>query len=703
MTMCKTNGSNGVHQKNDSGNKSKNKSNNELYRVKLPSKFLKVCILGVGLTALLLGKQVKKVLRQMQLANIPPEQPECKISIPVVAESCEKESNTQKSLPAPVIPEGKEIPEAIYTSKNFNIAASVRTMNPLIQSNPKKSRKANVGVEEYVQEHVVPSVEDDEEHLPAGQHLLVDIKNVDGNFLNDEGRLAQAMIDVVSESQLTLLSYHCHALEPMGVSCAGVLLESHVAFHTWPEEGVITLDLFTCGGNSLLPVLPLLVRLFGVPSEPENPGDEVEEPTYIWGHKLRGFREKINPYSADLGKDVLGIMDFDVKTEIADVETPYQTIHVYDVIEPRFKSIQSYTKSLVNDASYEAQNKELFAPDRLVYLDGYRQSSKLGDEAYHESLVHPGMFAHPNPRNVAIIGGGEGATLREVLKHNTVDNVVMIEIDGDMVNASRKYLSSWNDCSDIIGSTACCFDHPRAKVLIKDALKFFIKEQTPEKEQFDVIIVDALDPEDQVSFAEALYSNYVFLDALYEDLSDDGIIILQVGQTTEAYAPSDELTKFKNRAGFIELLQKVGMKSFFPYEDFHANFQAPWTYLVACKSSNCRANWYANEADIELAIHRRIIRTNSGKPPLKYFDGSTMSNYQIPHKSFESTHCRRTPMPIDCEIMKSHPNVDVSFDVLNVVGSAARSRYSPAFTRRFASRLDNSLEYAMNAIHKRDI
>ncbi|EED87997.1 predicted protein, partial [Thalassiosira pseudonana CCMP1335] len=80
-----------------------------------------------------------------------------------------------------------------------------------------------------------------------GQHLLIDIKGVDYHFLNSEKRLAQAMIDLINESKLTLLSYHCHSLIPVGVSCAGVLLESHIAFHTWPLEGVISLDLFTCG------------------------------------------------------------------------------------------------------------------------------------------------------------------------------------------------------------------------------------------------------------------------------------------------------------------------------------------------------------------------------------------------------------------------------------------------------------------------
>jgi S-adenosylmethionine decarboxylase proenzyme len=138
----------------------------------------------------------------------------------------------------------------------------------------------------------VTEEEDEEEHLPAGQHLLIDIERVDSTFLNSEERLATAMLNLVVECGLTLLSYHCHGLHPSGVSCAGVLLESHVSFHTWPTEGVITLDLFTCGPNSLLPIVPLAEKLFAVPSED---AAESLDPKVIWAHKYRGFgREDSN-------------------------------------------------------------------------------------------------------------------------------------------------------------------------------------------------------------------------------------------------------------------------------------------------------------------------------------------------------------------------------------------------------------------------
>jgi len=84
------------------------------------------------------------------------------------------------------------------------------------------------------------------------------------------------------------------------------------------------------------------------------------------------------------------------------------------VLDPRFDSMVQYQKSLSNDGSYESLHPELFYLNRNIYLNGQIQSSLKGERAYHEALVHPAMITHPNPKRVAIIGGGEGATLREV-------------------------------------------------------------------------------------------------------------------------------------------------------------------------------------------------------------------------------------------------------------------------------------------------
>jgi spermidine synthase len=127
----------------------------------------------------------------------------------------------------------------------------------------------------------------------------------------------------------------------------------------------------------------------------------------------------------------------------------------------------------------------------------YSQQSRLHvDAEYHESLVHPSLFTHENPKRVAIIGGGEGATLREVLKHKTVEEVVMIEIDQMMVEVSSQYLPHWSDCSNLEGVHPSCWKDARVKVYFEDAFKWFFDRfganANTDEAPFDVIIMDAL-------------------------------------------------------------------------------------------------------------------------------------------------------------------------------------------------------------------
>ena len=179
------------------------------------------------------------------------------------------------------------------------------------------------------------------------------------------------------------------------------------------------------------------------------------------------------------------------------MQTPFQRVDVWDVLLPNIQDFDQYQKSLLDDGSYESEHKELFQPDRLIFLDGVLQSRRSGDAAYHESLVHPVMFAHDNPKRVAIIGGGECATLREVLKHKTVEKVIMIDIDEIMVQTSAKFLPEWSDCSNLHGSAKSCLDDPRAELYYLDAFAWFTDRFLDEdndlhEEPFDVIIMDAL-------------------------------------------------------------------------------------------------------------------------------------------------------------------------------------------------------------------
>lgn len=218
-----------------------------------------------------------------------------------------------------------------------------------------------------------------------------------------------------------------------------------------------------------------------------------------WTMRKRGFPcgTRINPEVVDIEQFLLGRTDVKEKNTVASLYSDYQQVEIYDVVDPRRRPwLGSQTGSPSQALSYQLEHPELFRPDRVLYLDSILQSRRFGEAAYHEALVHPAMFAHPNPKRVAIIGGGEGATLREVLKHNTVEAVTMIEIDSKVVEISQKYLPEWVDCSDFVGRTSCCLNDTRADLVYEDAIAWFIDRYGGLDEQksdsYDVIIMDAL-------------------------------------------------------------------------------------------------------------------------------------------------------------------------------------------------------------------
>jgi len=272
------------------------------YRVLISKRFVVLSLLSCILVAFAVGRTARMLLLvnpQNRLLQIIGSETAIKNK-----QEASSPRGAMKSLPDPKMKDGKFPPETLYTSKTFGTGSTASSQSRWIVT--------DAGTENCVDlpEHECPAPpsydkndsnimdgdgddddDDDDEHLPAGQHLLLDIENVDRSFLNSEERLAHAMLELVGECGLTLLSYHCHKMVPMGVSCAGVLLESHVSFHTWPEEGVITLDLFTCGPTSLLPMVPLATKLFAVPKEAEGGKIEVKQPNAVWAHKTRGFPE----------------------------------------------------------------------------------------------------------------------------------------------------------------------------------------------------------------------------------------------------------------------------------------------------------------------------------------------------------------------------------------------------------------------------
>jgi spermidine synthase len=146
----------------------------------------------------------------------------------------------------------------------------------------------------------------------------------------------------------------------------------------------------------------------------------------------------------------------------------------------------------------------------VLVLDGVVQTTEKDEFVYHEMITHVPMLQHGNAQNVLIIGGGDGGSLREVLKHKTVKKAVLIDIDTQVIELSKKYLPNHSQGA---------FDNPRAEIIIADGCKF-VKET---KEKFDVIICDTTDPigPGKVLFTEEFYNDCAKL------LTDNGIFVNQ--------------------------------------------------------------------------------------------------------------------------------------------------------------------------------
>ena len=151
---------------------------------------------------------------------------------------------------------------------------------------------------------------------------------------------------------------------------------------------------------------------------------------------------------------------------------------------------------------------------RSLVLDGKTQSTELDEFVYHESLVHPAMLCHPEPKSVFIGGGGEGGTLREALAHRSVDRVTMIDLDGEVVGLCREYLPGHHQGS---------FDDPRVTLRHEDARAWL----EAGGDGFDVIILDLVDPL-EAGTAYLLYTDEFYRIAKAR-LNAGGVLVTQSG------------------------------------------------------------------------------------------------------------------------------------------------------------------------------
>ncbi len=146
---------------------------------------------------------------------------------------------------------------------------------------------------------------------------------------------------------------------------------------------------------------------------------------------------------------------------------------------------------------------------KVLILDNTYQTTEKDEFIYHELISHPALFTHPNPKNVLVIGGGDGGTVREVLKHKSVENIDFVELDEKVVDACKKYMPS----------LSCKIDDEKVNTLFTDGIKYVAETD----KKYDVIIVDCPDP---VGPAKGLFEKE-FYKNIFKCLNDDGIVVQQ--------------------------------------------------------------------------------------------------------------------------------------------------------------------------------
>ncbi|SCV00739.1 LAME_0G11694g1_1 [Lachancea meyersii CBS 8951] len=152
----------------------------------------------------------------------------------------------------------------------------------------------------------------------------------------------------------------------------------------------------------------------------------------------------------------------------------------------------------------------------VLVLDGIVQATERDEFAYQEMITHIPLYAHRNPRNVLIVGGGDGGVLREVVKHSCVDKATLVEIDESVIKLAQKYLPGM----------ACAFENEKVQIKLQDGFQFLRDVAEKPEQRYDVIITDSSDPEGP---AEAFFQKEYF-QLLHSALKEDGVVIAQASE-----------------------------------------------------------------------------------------------------------------------------------------------------------------------------
>lgn len=333
-------------------------------------------------------------------------------------------------------------------------------------------------------------IEDNSPNL--GRHIIVEYYDCDTQIMNDVVQIEQFMVNAAKEAQATVVNSTFHHFSPFGVSGVVVIEESHLAIHTWPEYGYAAVDIFTCGGA----VDPWICY------------------KYLEKHFKAGYGSAMQMQRGQ--KHLLTRKDFEFAPK-RDQDDPNAVKHnrniwFTDRDENIALSLRHSGNVLFREQSpyQKVQVLETYAYGKALTIDGMFMTTEKDEYVYHEMISHVPVLSHKNVKNVLVIGGGDGGTVRELMRHKDIEKVTMVEIDDAVVRACKEHLPN----------IAAAFDDPRLDLIIGDGIEYV---KNAEAGAYDLIIVDGSDP---VGPAKGLFSDEFYTD-VHSALNDNGVLVAQ--------------------------------------------------------------------------------------------------------------------------------------------------------------------------------
>ncbi|MCZ6694302.1 MAG: polyamine aminopropyltransferase [Bacteroidetes bacterium] len=327
-----------------------------------------------------------------------------------------------------------------------------------------------------------------------GRHVLVEYYDCDPQLLDDVVYIEKSMEMAALKANATLINSTFHHFSPFGVSGVIVIQESHFAIHTWPEYGFASVDLFTCG-ESVDPWVSFGLLKQSLKASHESAMEMKRGELRLLSKKALDIKQMRDTKMVDLQipKRTRDIW-FTERNETTALSLKHDGQKLFEKITP-FQKVEVY-----NTLEY----------GNMLALDGMVMCTEKDEYVYHEMITHVPMLLHPDPQKILVIGGGDGGTAREILKHQGVDSIELVEIDNAVVEASKLHLPTISPA----------FGHSKLQLKIEDGIKFV---KNVSDESFDLVIVDSTDP---VGPGEGLFTKDFYLD-VYRILTKQGIMVTQ--------------------------------------------------------------------------------------------------------------------------------------------------------------------------------